>query len=87
VLQKRLPDVFLTYDSQVANLHPNAAGTCMLRKDIPQFSGDRDLRFPWFPISTAIGLFGCQWALIFWNAHEASTFARETGGYGYGSME
>jgi hypothetical protein len=78
VLQKRLPDVFLTYDSQVANLHPNAAGTCMLRKDIPQFSGDRDLRFPWFPISTAI---------IFWNAHEASTFARETGGYGYGSME
>lgn len=39
----------------------------------------------WFPLSTAIGLFACQWALIFWTAHEARGFARDTDHWGWAS--
>jgi hypothetical protein len=49
-----------------------------------KITSDRDSRFPWFPISSAIGLFVCQWTLIFWNAHEAKAFVEETSAFGYG---
>jgi hypothetical protein len=44
----------------------------------------RDVRFPWFPLSSATGLFYCQWALIFWNAYEARAFINETQAFGFG---
>lgn len=37
----------------------------------------------WFPLSTAVGLFACQWALIFWTAYEARGFARDTKHWGW----
>lgn len=37
----------------------------------------------WFPLSTAIGLFACQWALIFWTAYEAREFADDTKHWGW----
>lgn len=37
----------------------------------------------WFPLSTAIGLFACQWALIFWTAYEARGFADDTKHWGW----
>jgi len=38
---------------------------------------------PWFPLSTAVGLFTCQWALIFWTAYEAREFATDTANWGW----
>jgi hypothetical protein len=46
------------------------------------FSSDKNL-FLWFPISSAIAIFGSQWALILWNAYEARAFARVTAHWGW----
>lgn len=44
------------------------------------------VKFAWFPLSSAVGLFTCQWALIFWTAHEAREFAQDTNRWGGGPV-
>lgn len=44
----------------------------------------RETLSPWMPISSAMGIFACQWALVFWCAHEASDFRSETNNAGWG---
>lgn len=42
-----------------------------------------DTRVPWMPIASAVGLFICQWALIFWCAFEARAFGTKTNHVGW----
>lgn len=46
----------------------------------------RDAPSPWMPIASAAGIFACQWALVFWCAHEASDFRSKTNNAGWGPV-
>lgn len=41
---------------------------------------------PWMPIASAAGVFACQWALVFWCAHEAREFRSATNNAGWGPV-
>lgn len=44
---------------------------------------EKEIRVPWMPVASAIGLFFCQWALIFWCAYEARAFGTKTNHVGW----